>query len=147
MNSTLSKRSLNQDINGFSDGYATFSQFCGTALFNILKYIESNSYDITTRPFIAFYNSSNDSLITTSSLLNLATSYKSTVDKLSIKPFSFVLNRSFLQLLISNNSGSYFSSSIANSITISSELLPPDPAINLGYIDKIVDIILSLSYD
>lgn len=55
----------------------------------------SSSDDMTTRPLIAFYNSSIDDLITTNSLLNLAISCNNTVDKLSISPFSFVLNRSF----------------------------------------------------
>lgn len=67
--------------------------------------MESSSYDMTTNPFIAFYISSNDDLMTINSRLNLAISYNNTVAKLSINPFSLALNKSFLALALSSKGG------------------------------------------
>lgn len=138
MNATLSIRSLNQDVNGLSDGYATLSQFLGTYPFYMLIYIESSSSLITINPLIAFFNSINELLITVNNLLNLCISYNNTVLNELINPYLSGLNKSFLPYALSSNAGKFFLISLALSITISSGDLPPATPPILGYILKIV---------
>ena len=80
------------------------------------------------------------------SLLNLAISYIRTVDNEAIKPCSSTWKRSLLPVLLSKIGGSYSNNSLAFSNTILSGVMPPAAVASLGYIERIVSIILTDSY-
>lgn len=78
-----SKRSLTHAPNGFKEGYATEDHTRGTLPFTIESPMSSNSADITTNPFMAFWTSARVFSITSTSLLKRINSCVSTVFILS----------------------------------------------------------------
>ena len=130
--STRLIRSSNQEVRGFSDGQATFSQFLGTTPLVRLKYMESNVSDMTMNPPMAWTNSQRLARITLSSLLNFSISCTSTVVSEGNKLF-VVLNKSFRPSARSRFGGIYSEICLAFSKTISSGVRPPPPPPTRGW--------------
>lgn len=139
---TLSIISLNHEANGLSEAYDTFFQTPGNILFWNAIYISSSYWDITAKPWIAFFNSPNVLLTVRRRLLNLANYCKSTMESECMWPSSFVTKCDWLPYDSNNRVGTCYVNCSAISITISSGVLPLAALLILGWMDRMVSIIL-----
>ena len=114
----------------------------GKTLFWKARYISSSYWDMTANPWIAFVSYVRVFFTVRIRLLNLAISWSKTMERECIWPSSFVIKWSWLPAASIKRAGTFYINCWAISVTISSGVFPLPALLTLGWIDKIVSIIL-----